>query len=177
MEKRQCFTVQLICLQCHDHCVTHCRVSVCCKELGGLDPDAHRSCWEKQKLYHRSGDEWWEGVRYNVSALFKMSFCVNLLHLATFLTFCHYCHFTWKLGQQRESTDSRLTPDAVHLIDITTDNDPFLHCSGGYTGRRWKGANTGEMSHQGSQRGIKLCLTSAGSVAPLCPLCAPGKMI
>ncbi|KAI4825524.1 hypothetical protein KUCAC02_021204, partial [Chaenocephalus aceratus] len=46
-------------------------------------------------------------------------------------------------------------------------------CLGGYIGRRWEGANTGEMSHQGSQRGVKPCLTSAGSVAPLCPLYAP----
>lgn len=37
----------------------------------------------------------------------------------------HYCHFTWELGRKRERADSRLTPDAVHLIDISMDNDPF----------------------------------------------------
>ncbi len=122
-------------------------------------------------------DGWWDTDRYDVRILFKVSSCVNWTNLETFLTFFHYCHFTWELGQQRGSPDSRLTPDDVHLIDISTDNNPFLHCSGGYIGRRWKGANTGEMSHQESQRGVKPCLTSAGSVAPLCPLCAPGKMI
>lgn len=146
--------------------MTHSRGCVC----------SGASCWMNRVWWWLMGER---QVRYRCLRKmgFKVSSCVNWLHLVTFLTFCHYCHFTWELGQQKGSTDSRLTPDAVHLIDISTDNDLFLHCSGGYIGRRWKGENTGEMSHQGSQRGVKPCLTSTGSVAPLCPLYAPGKMI
>ena len=161
--------------------MTHSRGCVCCRRRG---LNAHTCAHTYTHHVERSKKcvkglvmDDGRGTGTMSCLLFRVSFYVNWLHLATFLTFCHYCHFTWEPGWQRGSTDSRLTPDAVHLIDISTDNDPFLHCSGGYIGRRWEGANTGEMSHQGSQRGVKPCLTSAGSVAPLCPLCAPGKMI
>lgn len=171
--------------------MTHSRGCVCC---GGRWPRSahthshtrtnaranthtHTPCWEKQKEYVKGlvmDDRRGTGT---MSLFYSKCRLVLTGYIWQHFWHCHYCHFTWELGQQRGSTDSRLTPDAVHLIDISTDNDPFLHCRGGYIGRRWEGANTGEMSHQGSQRGVKPCLTSAGSVAPLCPLCAPGKMI
>lgn len=125
---------------------------------------------------------WWEEVgrsgRTQGTVLVRVSSCVHQATFAMFLTFCHYCHFTWEAGRQRERALTADWPQMlfIWLISLQT-TIPSLNCGGAYTGRRWEGASTGEMSHQGSQRGVKLRLTSAGSVAPLCPLCAPGKMI
>lgn len=120
---------------------------------------------------------WWVGQVRCLCVLVRVSFCVNWLLLACFW----HSVITVTLHERRDSGERALTADWPQMLFIWLISPqtmiPSLNCSGAYTGRRWEGASTGEMSHQGSQRGVKLCLTSAGSVAPLCPLCAPGKMI
>lgn len=122
---------------------------------------------------------WWalrerQVVRLCVRRIgFKVSSCVNWTHLVTFLTFCHYCHFTWELGQQRGSTDSRLTPDAVHLIDITTDNDPlfvlqwWLHREALGGGKYRRNVTPGKSARRKALPDE--CRVSGSSLPPLCP--------
>lgn len=74
---------------------------------------------------------------------------------------------------ERASTDSRLTPDAVHLIDISTDNDPLselrwcLHreALGGSKYRR--NVTPGKSARRKAPPDE--CRVSGSSLPPLCP--------
>lgn len=151
--------------------MTHSRGCICLHR-GRAFQDTHIMLREVQSVLG-SGNEGWKVDRYKIDPCIEPNVSLshkNWLHLIAFLTFCHYCHFTWELEQQRGNAVTADWPQLLFIWLIFVQTMLFfLHCSGGYIGRRWEGANTGEMSHQGSQRGIKPCPTSAGSLAPLCP--------
>lgn len=178
MQRSQCFKAQLILSWCHDHCMTRSGGAVLLWEGLGEHKRANHTADAKNMLWRSADALVGGGGGGQGPVLVRVSSCVKRATFGMFLTFCHYCHFTWEAGQRRERALTADWPQMlfIWLISLQT-TIPSLNCGGAYRGRRWEGASTGEMSHQGSQRGVKLRLTSAGSVAPLCPLCAPGKMI
>lgn len=74
---------------------------------------------------------------------------------------------------ERASADSRLTPDAVHLIDISTDNDPLSElwwclqreALGGSKYRR--NVTPGKSARRKALPDE--CRVSGSSLPPLCP--------
>lgn len=116
---------------------------------------------KRQKLTGGGGSEIWKHCIASALADFAWQ------HLRC------YCHFTWEPGQQRKSADSRLTPDAVHLIDISMDNDPFsalhwwLHgeASGGGEYKR----NVTLVKSARREAPPDECRVSGSSLPSLCP--------
>lgn len=140
--------------------------------VGGLNPHTHHQQKSVMVCWWAVGGRQVERLRLSTLG-FKVSSCVNWPHLATFLTSCHYCHFTWEPGQQRGSTDNRLTPDAVHLIDISTDNDPFsalqwwLHREALGGGKYRRNVTPGKSARRKALPDERR--VSGSSLPPLCP--------
>lgn len=144
---------------------------------GGLTVHTHTSRQEKRKECVKV--RWWvlggRQIQYLYLRMlgFSLSSSVKWLHLVAFLTFCHYCHFTWELGQRMGNTDSRLTPAAVHLIDISTDNDLFsalqwwLHREALGGGKYRRNVTPGKSARRKALPDERR--VSGSSLPPLCP--------